>query len=194
MAGAAGFAISAVQLAFAASSEELAVPPTDPATLLDEIPLPPPARVGGRLPDIIYVVPNRYGSGEVLANAFEHDNSTFIEALRERGFVVADEAQANYLKTHYFLASSMNLQYLDSILETLEPATRRLHPLYSLVERNLITERLKWLGYRYVRVGSWWDATSENSHADVSVAYGMPYLGGEFGRRMSVPSGSPAWL
>lgn len=184
MTGAAVFALSAGQLAFAARSEAFAAPPSEPPALLDADPLPPPPETGRRLPDIIYVVPDRYGSVEVLADAFDHDNRRFIDALRKRGFAVAEGAQANYLKTHYSLASSLNMQYLDPVLDMLEGTTRRLHPLYTLVEKNLVTDRLKRLGYRYVHVGSWWDPTSENAHADISVPYGVPYFGGEFGRRV----------
>lgn len=65
------------------------------------------------LPDIYYIVPDSYPRADVLLETFGHDNTPFLEALKQRGFHVVEDAHSNYPKTQMSLASSMNLDYLD---------------------------------------------------------------------------------
>ena len=50
---------------------------------------------------------------DVLLETFGHDNTPFLDALKQRGFHVVEDAHSNYPKTQMSLASSMNLDYLD---------------------------------------------------------------------------------
>jgi hypothetical protein len=43
------------------------------------------------------------------------DNSMFVDALEQRGFVVASDSQSNYARTLLSLSSSLNMQYLDTM-------------------------------------------------------------------------------
>ena len=65
------------------------------------------------LPDIYYIIPDSYPRADVLRDTFGHDNTPFLDALKERGFHVVEDAHSNYPKTQMSLASSMNLDYLD---------------------------------------------------------------------------------
>lgn len=65
------------------------------------------------LPDIYYIIPDSYPRADVLRETFGHDNTPFLDALKERGFHVVEDAHSNYPKTQMSLASSMNLDYLD---------------------------------------------------------------------------------
>jgi len=179
--GLALFALAVVQLFLAKDFTRFLQPAIDPTTMIDRNPLPKLAKANGRLPDIIYIVPDRYGSSGVQDRAFDHANSAFIGALRQRGFAVAEDARANYLKTHYSLASSMNMQYLEPLLQSLNGKTSRAQPLYSLIQDNLVAARLKQMGYRYIHVPTWWDGTKPSAHADLIVNFWPESFGGEFG-------------
>jgi hypothetical protein len=180
-AGLALFALAAGELALTEGFLETLEPAIDPSALIDDNPLREPAQARGPLPDIIYIVPDRYTNSGVLAEQFDHDNSGFLDALRQRGFAVADKARANYLKTHYSLASSMNMQYLGPLLQKLDGETRRVQPLYSLIQKNMVAARLKQMGYRYVHLPSWWGGTVQSSQADLIVKFWARGFGGEFG-------------
>ncbi len=180
--GLALFALASIPFALSVGVAELMEPAVDPTALIDSKPLPEPAQAAGRLPDIIYIVPDRYASSGVLGDVFQHDNSEFLDALRRRGFAVADKARANYLSTHYSLASSMNMQYLEPVLQSLDGRTTRAAALYSLIGNNLVAARLKKMGYLYIHVGSWWDGTRRSAHADQNVYFGVTNFAGELGQ------------
>jgi hypothetical protein len=135
--------------------------------------LPPPAALElaaapDQLPDIFYIVPDRYGSASGLKHLFGFDNTEFLEALKQRGFYVAEEAFANYPQTSWSLASSLNMAYLDALTEKYGRDYASQLPLFHLVENNTVQSILKRLGYRYVHTASQWQGTMWNDHADVN--------------------------
>lgn len=66
-------------------------------------------------PDIYYIILDGYGRQDVLQKFYEFDNSEFINALRERGFYVAEESSSNYIQTMLSLSSSFNMNYLQDL-------------------------------------------------------------------------------
>lgn len=66
------------------------------------------------LPDIYYVILDGYGRGDVLQQAYDFDNSEFLNGLRQRGFYVADKSCTNYPGTAFSLSSSLNMRYHES--------------------------------------------------------------------------------
>jgi hypothetical protein len=66
-------------------------------------------------PDIYYIILDAYGREDILLSHLNYDNSEFLDALRQRGFYIADCSQANYAYTEYSLSSSLNYNYLDSL-------------------------------------------------------------------------------
>ncbi|MBE7536050.1 MAG: hypothetical protein HS124_10010 [Anaerolineales bacterium] len=66
-------------------------------------------------PDIYYIILDGYGRQDILQKFYEFDNSEFINALRERGFYVADESSSNYIQTMLSLSSSFNMNYLQDL-------------------------------------------------------------------------------
>ncbi|HEV8572831.1 MAG TPA: hypothetical protein VGR49_07265 [Actinomycetota bacterium] len=130
---------------------------------------PPPS---GALPDIYYVVLDRYGGQEALREVFGFDNRDFLGFLDERGFVVASESRANYPRTNFSLASSLNLEHLGFLTSSVGPASDDTRPLISLIGDHRVGRSLKAIGYRYVHIGSWWAPTASSPLADVTVPYG----------------------
>ncbi len=65
-------------------------------------------------PDIYYIILDGYGRKDMLRSIHGFDNSMFVDALEQRGFVVASDSQSNYARTLLSLSSSLNMQYLDA--------------------------------------------------------------------------------
>ena len=120
------------------------------------------------LPDIVYVVPDRYPSSQTLAHEFGVDNAAFYTALRRRGFVVEENAVANYPKTFQSLASTLNGGYLDSFRNAYGTRSGDRRPVYVALEDNVVLRRLLALGYEFHNYGNWWEPTRLNRWADVN--------------------------
>ncbi len=135
---------------------------------------------GGR--DIYYLIFDRYASERTLHEEYEYDNSPFLEELRRRGFYVADDSTANYLKTAQSLASSLNFEYLDlDALEQRAASPDDFQPFYEMLRGSFAVERfLHGRGYRYIHLGNFWPPTQRNTAADVSYVYsGLPEFSAE---------------
>ena len=119
-------------------------------------------------PDIYFIVMDRYAGGEALREQFGHDNSPFLAALRERGFTIAEDAWANYLKTALSLASSLSMEFLDGpALAANAEEGREVVEAYDLLQSALpVPVTLQGLGYEWVHIGSYWEPTGTNAHAD----------------------------
>lgn len=143
-------------------------PEDDPAPSLT---LAPPD--AGDLPDVYYIILDRYAGPTALRDTFGFDNEPFLSGLEERGFTIARHAHANYIKTPLSLASSLNLQLLDA--EALRAAAvngKDREPIHRVLREHLaVPGALKELGYRYIHIGNWWTPTQQNVDADRAFVY-----------------------
>jgi hypothetical protein len=141
----------------------------------------PPAtvEVAGRRPDIYHVILDGYSRADVLRELYYLDNSEFVAALEQRGFYVAAEARANYNQTYLSLASMLSLEYLPEV-STLPGAGFRSEIGDTMVRHNLVVEKLRARGYRFVNIASADDITGNNGNADVELAGSSGIDVGEF--------------
>jgi hypothetical protein len=131
----------------------------------------PQARGSGTERDIYYLIFDRYGSGPVLQKYLDYDDSSFLDALRERGFYVADRAQSNYPTTAHSLASSLNMGYLDHLTESEGRDSEDWKPLYRTIPDSRVPRFLLEQGYRYAHIGPWYDPTASDPIAHVNYHY-----------------------
>jgi hypothetical protein len=128
---------------------------------------------GQNLPDIYWVILDRYGSGNVTDKYYDYDNSPFLDALRARGFYIAEHATANYLKTALSIDSSRNMQYLD--FTKLYVAAKSEHdwgPLYAgLAGSFQVQHYLASAGYHFDYMGTYWHPTAKNTAAEITYTY-----------------------
>lgn len=68
---------------------------------------------GENPPDIYYIILDAYARQDVLAETYHYDNESFLQALRNRGFFVAEWSQSNYARTGISLESSLNYSYFE---------------------------------------------------------------------------------
>ena len=133
-------------------------------------PLPAP---GQPLPDLYWIILDRYGSANVLDTDFDYDNSPFLDELRDRGLFVAQHATANYLKTALSLTSSRSMEYLDfTELRAQATADNDWGPLYRGLSGPFdVQNYLASAGYRFVYLGTYWGPTARNSGAEINYVY-----------------------
>ncbi|MEM9574659.1 MAG: hypothetical protein AAF870_05460, partial [Pseudomonadota bacterium] len=132
-----------------------------------------------KLPDVIYIVPDRYASKSTLKDVYGVANDNFYAELQRRGFSVQPNANANYPTTAHSLSSTHNSGYLEAFAKTYGRQSSSLQPLYSSIEDNLAQRAMRKLGYDFINAGSWWDGSRFNRMADAN--YGT-YLEDGFSR------------
>ena len=71
----------------------------------------------GSFPDIYYIILDGYPSDANLKEFYDFDNQEFTACLRDRGFYIASESRSNYALTFLSLASSLNLDYLQGVVD-----------------------------------------------------------------------------
>jgi hypothetical protein len=121
-------------------------------------------------PDVYFVVLDGYARQDVLAKYYGYDNTPFLDALRARGFQVAQDSSTNYNWTFLSLASTLNLGYLQEIFGSgIEPNSTDRSLLYEAIRNSRTARFLRDRGYRIVHLQSTWGATARNSHADEEV-------------------------
>ncbi|HEX2088908.1 MAG TPA: hypothetical protein VHI54_03090 [Actinomycetota bacterium] len=135
--------------------------------------VPNAIRTTGTLPDIYYIVPDRYGATPMHRRTYGIDTRPFLEFLKSRGFYVASESIANYGSTHQSLAASLNMQYLHTLLGKNTIPKKPL--VYRALRNPRVVRFLKALGYRYVLSSSYRPMASDPA-ADVRI--GADHLAG----------------
>ena len=119
------------------------------------------------VPDIYYLILDRYANEKVLKQEFGFDNHEFLDFLRAKGFYVADDSRCNYPLTHMSLASSLNMDYIDRA-----QGERAVGPsfVFRLMKNSRVLRLLKSLGYASIHLGSWYEGTGFNPYADLNLA------------------------
>jgi hypothetical protein len=121
----------------------------------------------GNLPDVYYLIVDRYANAKVLKEEFGFDNHEFLDFLRAKGFYIADDSRCNYPQTHMSLASSLNMDYIDRA-----QGERSVGPsfIYRILKDSRVLCLFKSLGYTSIHLGSWFEGTAFNPYADLNLA------------------------
>jgi hypothetical protein len=114
------------------------------------------------VPDIYYIILDGYMRDDILREVSGFDNSEFLDSLSAIGFVIARGSQANYPSTGLSLASSLNMDYVDSL--GWEDAWEEWDQARPLIVHSRLRHELECLGYTTVAfetgyyVSEWTDA------------------------------------
>jgi hypothetical protein len=68
-------------------------------------------------PDIYYIILDSYTRQDILQDVFDLDTSEFTSGLEDLGFYVAQCSQSNYGHTSLSLTSSLNMEYIQTLLQ-----------------------------------------------------------------------------
>ncbi|MCH8877320.1 MAG: hypothetical protein IIA89_10940 [Chloroflexi bacterium] len=110
--------------------------------------------------DIYYIVLDGYGRQDVLSRIYDLDNTDFIGFLKSRDFYVAEKSRSNYVQTALSLASSMNLNYVNDLSDTLGEDSTNRGPLNARIHNNFAMEFLERNGYQLMAFNTGLVATS----------------------------------
>lgn len=111
--------------------------------------LPTMASTQAGTPDIYYIILDAYGRADMLQTIHGFDNSMFVDALEQRGFVVPSESQSNYSRTIHSLLSSLNMQYLD-VRSPEEDVSNAWWPMKDAVQHSEVRRILQDRGYKTI--------------------------------------------
>ena len=111
------------------------------------------------MPDIYYIILDGYGQADMLQTLHGFDNSMFVDALEQRGFVVASESQSNYARTLLSLSSSLNMQYLDTMASAMGDSNLW-WPVANAVQHSELRRTLERWGYKTVFFATGTDYTN----------------------------------
>ena len=125
------------------------------------------------LPNIYYIIPDRYAGLAALREVYGHDNEPFLRALEERGFTVARHPHANYMRTVTSLTSALSMEHLDpDVLNNEATSGSDWGPVYRRVGGRLaVPAALEEIGYTYVHLGNYFSPTSTNVDADITLSH-----------------------
>jgi len=116
------------------------------STLIQNLKLPndsPP-------PDIYYIILDAYARDDVLLQDHNLNNEPFLNDLENLGFYIARCSQSNYSQTQLSLASSLNIDYLQSLGEQFQPGNISRIGLDELIRNGQVRKALEDLGYSTV--------------------------------------------
>jgi len=130
------------------------------------------------LPDIYYIILDAYASDSALERIHDFDNSEFIDYLTEKGFFVASESRSNYYMTPCSLSSSLNMKYVNTVIDEVKAGSKDSAILTQMIKYNLVTDLLRSVGYKYIHFESWFAPTAYNEHADINITYGEKKFAG----------------
>jgi len=139
-------------------------------------------------PDIYYFIFDRYGSQSTLAEYFGFDNGDLIDFLEAKGFYVASDSHANYLKTAHSLASTFNMGYLDFLREDPRSKIGDWHPIFDMLRDHRVGRFLKSNEYDFIQIGAWWGPTQYNPSADENYSYGFGEFEHRYLRKTIIPA------
>ena len=109
-------------------------------------------------PDIYYIILDGYGRADMLQAVHGFNNSVFVDALEQRGFIVPSRSQANYPRTLLSLSSSLNMQYLETMSSVMGDSYLW-WPIMDTVQQSEVRKVLQNWGYKTVFFASEWDYT-----------------------------------
>lgn len=140
-------ALVAIPLGHVVGSALLSAPPGLPASFDAFTPQPSP---GQRLPDVVCVLLDAYGSPQTLRTRYGLDLGPFTAELRSRGFYVGDGMFSNYALTELSLSSLLNAENIDELVGSHLPSNRDRSPIRSALRNARVLTAFRSAGYRIV--------------------------------------------
>lgn len=132
------------------------------------------------LPDIYFIILDGYARNDTLKKLYKLDNAPFWAALRRHGFFVAENSRSNYMMTHLSLAATLNLRYINDVIEASPLDSISKKPAYELIQTNEAAKFLQQQGYRYVHFCTDYGGTETSQVADTLIRYQPALVQSEF--------------
>lgn len=116
--------------------------------------------------DTYLIILDGYARADILEEIHGFDNSPFLTSLERRGFYVAEGSLSNYVHTEMSLASLLNMNYIQAIEGSYDPASENRMGLVALILDSRVRREFECVGYQTVsfETGYFW---TEWDDADV---------------------------
>ena len=111
---------------------------------------PTPGSFVGTPPDVYHIIVDAYARDDILEILYSFDNEPFLEELAERGFYIARGSHSNYNNTILSLSSTLNMNYVDAILDPIDPSSTNLEGLIDTIKHSAVRQTFEELGYTTV--------------------------------------------
>jgi len=114
-----------------------------------------------KMPDVYYIILDKFARSDVIEDVYGYDNSEFINALENIGFYVPKCSRSNYAFTVMSLASQLNMAYVEDLTD--EPS---LETTRSLIQNNLVHQAFEEIGYTTIAfdMGFSWGNMKESDY------------------------------
>lgn len=101
----------------------------------------------GATPDVYFIVLDAYARDDVLKEHFDLDNSSFLDDLTEMGFYVTRCSKSNYAQTQLSLASTLNMEYIETLGNHYTQENTDRSGLPGLIKKSVVRRFLEQFGY-----------------------------------------------
>lgn len=101
-------------------------------------------------PDIYYIILDMYARDDVLLDRYKYDNSDFLADLEGMGFQVARCSVSNYNMTELSMASSFNMEYLQTLGKQYSTGNSDRSGLPSLIHYSRVRKIFEEMGYQFI--------------------------------------------
>jgi len=100
-------------------------------------------------PNVYYIILDEYGGHESM-KYLNYDNSQFYEFLKEKKFTIPEKSTSNYPISQFSIASSLNMEYLSDLSNSVGKNSKSYLPAIEMVYNNPVMKNFKSLGYEIV--------------------------------------------
>jgi hypothetical protein len=104
-------------------------------------------------PDVYYIILDEYGGPESM-KYLNYDNNQFYEFLKEKKFIIPEKSMSNYPISHFSIASSLNMKYLNDLSNSVGKDSKSYLPVREMLHNNPVMKNFKSLGYDIVITAS----------------------------------------
>jgi hypothetical protein len=126
-------------------------------------------------PDIYYIVLDMYAGKEILQEIYGYDNSKFEEDLSSLEFEVLENAKSNYAHTYLSLTSSLNMEHVNTLEETLGKSNWSNGVIYEWMHNAKAMAFARDHGYKLINFQSGFGPTDDLKIADVNYRINTPF-------------------
>ena len=131
-------------------------------------------------PDIYYIMFDGYAGSKSLQYLMNFDNSEFIDFLTKKGFYVSPESYSNYEDTLFSIPSTLNMKYLNYLVEEVGINSTNKLILYPILYDNEVAQYLKSKGYTIFNIESGLVFSTGFKHTDFPLCQLSNYFESEF--------------
>ena len=128
----------------------------------------------GDYPDIYYIILDEYAGSKTLNDAFDYDNSEFINFLNTTGFNTPLQTQSNYFVSFLSLSSTLNMQYVNFYTDEVGVDSKDRRLSHNLMHDNRVMQILESNGYLTINFDSNWGPTNAIKIADQNLCEKSP--------------------